>query len=67
MTSVTWIHSYVAVDAEKTFCIYEAPSPEAIRLAAASNNLPIDRITEISGLEPYAYHVNGTSTRGIPN
>ncbi|MEX1004242.1 MAG: DUF4242 domain-containing protein [Acidimicrobiia bacterium] len=56
--NVTWILSYVAVDAAKTFCIYEAPSPEAIRRAAASNNLPVDRITEISVLDPYAYHVS---------
>jgi hypothetical protein len=56
--NVTWIHSYVAIDAAKSFCIYEAPSPEAIRLAAASNNLPVDRITQISVLDPYAYHVS---------
>ena len=56
--SVTWIHSYVAIDAGKTFCIYDAPNPEAIRRAAASNNLPVDRITEISVLDPYAYHVS---------
>lgn len=56
--NVTWIHSYVAFDAGKTFCIYEAPSPEAIRLAAASTYLPVDRITEISVLDPYAYHAS---------
>jgi hypothetical protein len=28
---VTWMHSYVSEDRRKTFCIYEAPSPEAIR------------------------------------
>lgn len=55
--NVTWIHSYVAIDAGKSFCIYEAPSPEAIRLAAGSNGLPVDRIIEISLLDPYAYHV----------
>ena len=31
---VTWIQSYVSTDKKKTFCIYEAPSPEAIRKAA---------------------------------
>jgi hypothetical protein len=61
--NVTWIHSYVAIDAGKTFCIYEAPNPESIRLAAVSNGLPIDRITEILGLDPYAYHVAASSTR----
>lgn len=52
---VTWVHSYVADHGRKTFCIYEAPSPESIRLTAKSNGLPVDRITEISVLDPYAY------------
>ena len=43
---VTWIHSYVSKDPpHKMFCIYVAPSPEAIRRTAQRNNLPIDRIT----------------------
>jgi hypothetical protein len=53
---VTWVHSFVALERNKTFCIYDAPNPEAIRLAAASNDLPVDRITEITVLDPYAYH-----------
>lgn len=56
--NVTWIHSYVATGQRKTFCIYDAPNPEAVRLTAHSNNLPVDRITEISVLDPYAYHVS---------
>ncbi len=56
--SVTWVHSYVSVERGKTFCVYDAPSPEAIRLTARSNELPVDRITEISVLDPYAYHVS---------
>lgn len=43
--SVTWIQSYVSADGNKSFCAYDAPSPEAIRRAARRNNLPIDRIT----------------------
>jgi hypothetical protein len=53
---VTWVHSYVSVDRKKTFCVYDAPSPEAIRLTAHSNDLPVDRITEISVLDPYPFH-----------
>jgi len=52
---VTWIHSYVTEDKSKTFCIYDAPSPEAIRRAARRNNLPVDKITEVSVLDPYFY------------
>lgn len=55
---VTWVHSYVSIERGKTFCIYDAPGPEAIRLTARSNDLPVDRITEISVLDPYAYHVS---------
>jgi hypothetical protein len=53
---VTWLVSYVSSDHHKSFCVYEAPSPEAVRRAAFSNDLPVDRITEISVLDPYAYH-----------
>jgi len=52
---VTWVHSYVTEDKRKTYCIYDAPSPEAIRHAARHNNLPVDKITEVSVLDPYFY------------
>jgi hypothetical protein len=50
---VTWLHSYVSDDGSRTFCVYDGPSPEAIRKAAAVNDLPVDRITQISVLDPY--------------
>ena len=52
---VTWVHSYVTTDKKKTFCIYDAPSPEAIRKVAKINNLPVDHITEVRVLDPYFY------------
>jgi hypothetical protein len=52
---VTWAHSYVSQDKTKTFCIYDGPSPEAIRKAAESNGLPVDRISQVSVLDPYFY------------
>jgi hypothetical protein len=52
---VTWLHSYVTSDRGKTFCIYEAPSPEAIRSVAEKNGLPVDNITEVSVLDPYFF------------
>ena len=52
---VTWIHSYVTEDKRKTFCIYDGPSPEAIRQSAGKNSLPVDRISEVSVLDPYFY------------
>lgn len=52
---VTWIHSYVSLDKKKTFCVYDGPSPEAIRNSAKKNSLPINRITEVRVLDPYFY------------
>jgi hypothetical protein len=54
--NVTWIHSYVSNDRQKTFCIYDAPSPEAIRRSAKRNSLPVDRITRVRILDPYFHH-----------
>jgi hypothetical protein len=44
---VRWVRSYATADRTKTFCIYEGPSADAVRRAAAENGLPADRITEI--------------------
>jgi hypothetical protein len=52
---VTWVHSYVSADKRTTFCIYDAPTPEAIRKTAACNDLPVDRITQVRVLDPYFY------------
>jgi hypothetical protein len=52
---VIWLHSYVSANRKKSFCIYEASSPEAIRRAASRNRLPLTRITEIRVLDPHFY------------
>jgi Nickel responsive protein SCO4226-like len=52
---VTWVHSYVSQDRKQTFCVYDAPSPEAVRKVARQNELPVDRITEVRVLDPYFY------------
>jgi hypothetical protein len=52
---VTWVHSYVTEDKHKTFCIYDGPTPDAVRSAARRNGLPVDRITPVSVLDPYFY------------
>ena len=53
---VTWVHSYVSADKTRTFCIYDAPTPEAIRQVGQHNDLPVGSITEVSVLDPYFYH-----------
>lgn len=52
---VTWLHSYVTEEKTKTFCVYDAPSPDAVRSAAQRNGLPVDQITEVQVLDPYFY------------
>ncbi len=52
---VTWVHSYVSEDGKKAFCVYDAPTPEALRRTAMRSDLPVDRITEVRVLDPYFY------------
>ena len=52
---VTWISSFVSEDKTRTFCVYDAATPEAIRKAAARNELPVEEITRVSVLDPYFY------------
>jgi hypothetical protein len=50
---VVWLHSYVSPDRKKSFCLYEAPNPEALRRAAQRNFLPVERIIEVGLIDPY--------------
>lgn len=52
---VTWVRSFVSTDKRTTFCVYDGPSPEAVRRAAQLNGLPVDRITEVRVLDPHFY------------
>jgi hypothetical protein len=52
---VTWVHSYVSADKRTSFCVYDAPTPEAVRKTATRNHLPVDEITEVRVLDPYFY------------
>lgn len=57
LLGVTWVHSYVTDDRKKTFCVYDAPNPEAIRSCASTNGLPVDSITSVRVLDPYFHFV----------
>jgi hypothetical protein len=52
---VTWVHSYVSRDRSVSCCVYDSPTPGAIRRAAELNGLPVDLITEVNVLDPYFY------------
>jgi hypothetical protein len=49
---VKWIFSFLSADKRKTYCLYEAPSAEAIRQAATRAGLPADVITEVNEISP---------------
>ena len=55
LEGVTWISSFVSEDKTRTFCVYDAPTPEAIRKTAIRNELPVDQITQVRVLDPYFY------------
>ena len=44
---VRWLYSFLSADKKKTYCLYEAPNPEALREAAARAGLPADVIVEV--------------------
>jgi len=46
---VRWVFSFLTADKRRTYCLYEAPSPDALREAARRANLPADVIIEIGG------------------
>jgi Protein of unknown function (DUF4242) len=47
-----WLFSFLSADKKKTYCLYEAPSIEAIRKAAERAGLPADVITEVTEVRP---------------
>ena len=51
-TGVRWVYSFLSADHKKTYCLYEAPNPEAIREAAARLGLPADVVIEVDQVNP---------------
>ena len=49
---IRWVYSFLSADKKKTYCLYEAPSPEAIRDAAARLGIPADVIVPVDQLIP---------------
>ena len=49
---VHWLFSFLSADRRRTYCLYEAPSPEAIRAAAAKSDVPVDAIVEVGAASP---------------
>jgi hypothetical protein len=49
---VSWLFSFITADKLRTYCLYEAPSPDAIVEAARRANVPADKIVEVSKFVP---------------
>jgi hypothetical protein len=45
---VRWLYSFLSADKRKTYCLYEAPSADAIVRAAKRAGLPSDVIVEVT-------------------
>ncbi len=44
---VQWLFSFLSADRRRTYCLYEAPSPDAIVTAARRANIPADAVVEV--------------------
>jgi hypothetical protein len=49
---VKWLFSFLSPDKRKTYCLYEAPNAEAIRIAARRANISADVVIEVSEVRP---------------
>jgi Protein of unknown function (DUF4242) len=49
---VRWLFSFLSADRRRTYCLYEAPSPDAILAAARRANVPADVVVEVSAATP---------------
>ena len=48
---VRWVFSFLTPDKMKSYCLYEASSPDAIFAAARRAGLPADAIVEVDRVE----------------
>jgi hypothetical protein len=44
---VRWLFSFLSADRRRTYCLYEAPSPDEILAAARRANIPADAVIEV--------------------
>jgi hypothetical protein len=45
---VRWVFSFLSADRRRTYCLYEAPSPDAVIAAAQRANIPADAVVEVT-------------------
>ena len=49
---VNWLFSFLSADRRRSYCLYEAPSPDQIITTAKRANVPVDKIVEVSKFQP---------------
>lgn len=49
---VRWVFSFLTADQLRSYCLYEASSPDAILAAAQRASLPADAIVEVEKIDP---------------
>jgi len=49
---VRWLFSFLSADRRRTYCLYEAPSPDAILAAARRADIPADAVVEVGPAAP---------------
>jgi hypothetical protein len=49
---VQWLFSFLSADRRQSYCLYEAPSPDALVAAARRAGIPADVIVEVNRISP---------------
>lgn len=49
---VRWLFSFLSADRRRSYCLYEAPSPDAVKAAAARAGIPASAVVEVGAAVP---------------
>jgi Nickel responsive protein SCO4226-like len=52
---VRWLFSFLSADRYRSYCLYEAPSPQAIVAAARRAGIPADAVVEVDRVSADMY------------
>ncbi len=52
---VRWLFSFLSADRRRAYCLYEAPSPDAIVAAAKRVGIPADAVVEVNRISADMY------------
>ncbi|MFI5003411.1 MAG: DUF4242 domain-containing protein [Solirubrobacterales bacterium] len=52
---VRWLFSFLSADRRRSYCLYEAPSPDMIVAAAKRVGIPADAVVEVNRISADMY------------